>query len=200
MQLTQRLYTWGLLAVALLVFPSCDPKGPNRQMQVEAEVPMTKTFDIQLNVADYFTIPESGMRTLRAEIERVLYQDHVSWSVQESLGATKVSVDDIKSLRLDKISIKCLNPTGLDLSILAPIRLYIGKDSRLFAETRVEPSQTDVIDLVLYEQNLLPYVSVSELPIMVTSKRASIPDWPNPDVKTIRVQVTFTGTASVLTK
>lgn len=45
-----------------------------------------------------------------------------------------------------------------------------------------------------------PNVSVSELPIMVTSKRASIPDWPNPDVKTIQVQVTFTGTASVLTK
>lgn len=186
------------LGLTMLALQSCDPKGPSRTMRVEAEVPMKKSLSLDLNVEDLIALPQS--KVLRSATDKVLYQGVHSWDIKEDLGRADISLDDIKQLRLDKITLACISPAGVDLNALAPIRLYVGSDKRLVAETKVETSMSSEINLILHDKDLTNYIKADELPILVTSSQESIPDWPDHNVKTMKVQITLYGTATVLVR
>lgn len=198
MKTRQWLQALACLGLTLLTLTSCDPKGPSRTMLVEAEVPMKKTLNLDLNVEDLIDLPSS--KALRSATDKVLYQGVHSWDIQEALGQSDISLNDIKQLQLDKITLACISPAGVDLNALAPIHLYVGSDKHLVAETKVETSKSSEINLILHDKDLTNYIKADELPILVTSSQESIPDWPDHNVKTMKVQITLYGTATVLVR
>lgn len=188
-----------VLALTLFGLQSCDPKPSVKKPVVEATVPIVKAFDIPLDISTMIEMPKSSASTLRDAQEHILYEGSLSWDMSEIVNSSGLSQAEIKSIRLDKVTMECVKPEGVDLTLLAPIYLYAGQDYKLFAETNADSSRPNLLDLVLHEKALIQYIKADRLPIRISTTRDKISDWPYGDAP-LHVTLTFYTTSTVRAK
>ena len=94
------------------------------------------------------------------------------------------------------MTVECVRPEGVNLTLFAPVRLYAGQDHKLIAETQAKNSQPNLLDLVLHEKDLAQYIKADQLPIRITTTRDKIADWEYGDAK-IYVKITLTATTTL---
>ncbi len=146
----KHFYAVLVLAFTLFALQSCDPKTPVRKPVVEATVPSVKAFEIPLDVSSALDVSQKTTPDLRDAQEKVLYEDCLSWDMSDVINSSGFSQAEIKSIRLDKMTIECIKPEGVDLTLFAPMRLYAGQNYKLIAETNAENAQPNRLDLVLH--------------------------------------------------
>ena len=190
-----KFYAILVLAFTLFALQSCDPKTPARTPVVEATVPAVKSFEIPLDISSCLNFPKSSESDLRADQENVLYEDCLSWDITDEIRLKGFSEATIKSILLDKVTIECIKPEGVNLTLFAPVRLYAGHDYKLIAETQAKDTNPNLLDLVLYEKDLAKYITADQLPIRITTTRDKISDWEYGD--TIVVKITLSATSIV---
>ena len=105
-----------VLAFMLFGLQSCEPKSSVKKPVVEATVPTVKTFDIPLDISTMIEMPKSSASTLRGAQEHVLYEDLLSWDLSEIVNSSGLSQAEVKSIRLDKVTMECVKPEGVDLT------------------------------------------------------------------------------------
>lgn len=125
----------------------------------------------------------------------MLYEDCLSWDITDEIRLKGFSEATIKSILLDKVTIECIKPEGVNLTLFAPVRLYAGHDYKLIAETQAKDTNPNLLDLVLYEKDLAKYITADQLPIRITTTRDKISDWEYGD--TIDVKITLSATSIV---
>lgn len=192
----KKFYAVLVLAFTLFALQSCDPKTPVRKPVVEATVPAVKSFEIPLDISSILNRTKSTASDLRAGQENVLYEDCLSWDVSDVIKSSGFSEAEVKSIHLDKVTLECVKPEGVDLTLFAPVRLYVGQDNKLVAETQAENTHPNLLDLVLHENDLAKYIKADQLPIRITSTRDKISDWKYGDTN-IYVKITLTATSIV---
>lgn len=188
-----------VLALTLFGLQSCEPKTSVKKPVVEATVPTVKAFDIPLDISTMIEMPKSSASTLRDAQEHVLYEGSLSWDMSEIVNSSGLSQAEIKSIKLDKVTMECVKPEGVDLTLFAPIYLYAGQDYKLFAETNADSSRPNLLDLVLHEKDLIQYIKADQLPMRVSTTRDEISDWPYGDAP-LHVTLTLYTTSTVRAK
>lgn len=195
----KHFYAVLVLAFTLFALQSCDPKTPVRKPVVEATVPSVKAFEIPLDVSSALDVSQKTTPDLRDAQEKVLYEDCLSWDMSDVINSSGFSQAEIKSIRLDKMTIECIKPEGVDLTLFAPMRLYAGQNYRLIAETNAENAQPNRLDLVLHEKDLAQYITADQLPIRISTTRDKISEWPYGDTN-VYVKITLSITSTVRAK
>lgn len=188
-----------VLALTLFGLQSCEPKTSVKKPVVEATVPTVKAFDIPLDISTMIEMPKSSASTLRDAQEHVLYEGSLSWDMSEIVNSSGLSQAEIKSIKLDKVTMECVKPEGVDLTLFAPIYLYAGQDYKLFAETSADSSRPNLLDLILHEKDLVQYIKADQLPMRITTTRDKISDWPYGDAP-LHITLTFYTTSKVRAK
>ena len=195
----KKFYAILVLAFTLFALQSCDPKTPARTPAIEATVHAVKSFEIPLDISSCLDRTKSATSGLRADQENVLYEDCLSWDISDDIKSSGFSEATIKSITLDKVTVECVKPEGVDLTLFAPVRLYAGQDYKLIAETRATNSQPNLLDLLLHEKDLAKYIKADQLPIRITTTRDKISDWKYGDTN-IDVKITLSATSIVLAR
>lgn len=188
-----------VLAFMLFGLQSCEPKSSVKKPVVEATVPTVKTFDIPLDISTMIEMPKSSASTLRDAQEHVLYEDLLSWDLSEIVNSSGLSQAEVKSIRLDKVTMECVKPEGVDLTLFVPTYLYAGQDYKLFAETKADASRPNLLDLLLHEKDLVQYIKADQLPIRITTTRDKLSDWPYGDAP-LHITLTLYTTSTVRAK
>ena len=119
--------------------------------------------------------------------------------MSDVINSSGFSQAEIKSIRLDKMTIECIKPEGVDLTLFAPMRLYAGQNYKLIAETNAENAQPNRLDLVLHEKDLAQYITADQLPIRISTTRDKISEWPYGDTN-VYVKITLSITSTVRAK
>lgn len=127
------------------------------------------------------------------------YMRALSWDMSEIVKSSGLSQAEIKSIKLDKVTMECVKPEGVDLTLFAPIYLYAGQDYKLFAETSADSSRPNLLDLILHEKDLVQYIKADQLPMRITTTRDKISDWPYGDAP-LHITLTFYTTSTVRAK
>ncbi|AEE12728.1 hypothetical protein [Porphyromonas asaccharolytica] len=195
----KHFYAVLVLAFTLFALQSCDPKTPVRKPVVEATVPSVKVFEIPLDVSSALDVSQKTTLDLRDAQEKVLYEDCLSWDMSDVINSSGFSQAEIKSIRLDKMTIECIKPEGVDLTLFAPMRLYAGQNYKLIAETNAENAHPNLLDLVLHEKDLAQYITADQLPIRISTTRDKISEWPYGDTN-VYVKITLSITSTVRAK
>lgn len=195
----KKFYAILVLAFTLFALQSCDPKTPARKPVVEATVPAVKTFDIPLDISTMIEMPKGSASTLREAQEHILYEGLLSWDLSEIVNSSGLSQAEIKSIRLDKVTMECVKPEGVDLTLFVPTYLYAGQDYKLFAETNADTSRPNLLDLLLHEKDLVWYIKADQLPMRITTTRDKISDWPYGDAP-LHIALTLYTTSTVRAK
>lgn len=195
----KKFYAILVLAFTLFALQSCDPKTPVRKPVVEATVPAVKSFEVPLDISSCLDRTKSATSGLRAGQENVLYEDNLSWDISDEIKSSAFTEATIKSIILDKVTVECVRPEGVNLTLFAPVRLYAGQDHKLIAETQAKNSQPNLLDLVLHEKDLTKYIKADQLPIRITTTRDKIADWEYGDAK-IYVKITLAATTTLQAK